>query len=116
MIWGQGWDHRPRESLPELTIFHSEDKNLLLSATGNCQGPCKPQVTRCPSPDGCKDFLFSLNCAVEDSTQWKNIQLNGEHHLNTAFEAIDLIDLLEMQQSISAVLADSTLLKDLGGL
>lgn len=53
---------------------------------------------------------------MEDSTQWKNIQLSGEHHLNTAFEANDLIDLLEMQQSISVVLADSTLLKDLGGL
>lgn len=70
----------------------------------------------CPSADGCKDFLFFLNCALEDSTQWKNIWLNAEHHLNTAFEANDLIDLLEMQQSISAVLADSTLLKDLGGL
>lgn len=53
---------------------------------------------------------------MEDSRQWKNIQLNGEHHLNTAFEANDLIDLVEMQQSISAGLADSTLLKDLGGL
>lgn len=116
MVWGQGWDHRPGESLPKLNIFQSEDKNVLYSATGNCQGACKPQVKRCPSADGCKDFLFFLNCAVEDSRQWKNIQLNGEHHLNTAFEANDLIDSLEMQQSISAVLADSTLLKDLGGL
>lgn len=42
--------------------------------------------------------------------------MNAKHHLNTAFEANDIIDLLEMQQTISAVLADSTLLKDLGGL
>lgn len=53
---------------------------------------------------------------MEDSTQWRKIRINAEHHLNTAFEANDIIDLLEMQQSISAVLADSTLLKDLQGL
>lgn len=61
-------------------------------------------------------FHFSPKCATEDSTQWKKIRINAEHHLNSAFEANDIIDFLEMQQSISAVLADSTLLKDLGGL
>lgn len=39
-----------------------------------------------------------------------------KHQLSTAFEANDIIDLLEMQESISALLADSTLLKDLEGL
>lgn len=46
----------------------------------------------------------------------EKIRVNAEHHVNTAFEANDIIDLLDMQQSISAVLADSTLLKDLGDL
>ena len=61
-------------------------------------------------------FLFFTKCATEDSTLWKKIRINAERHLNTAFEANDIIDRLEMQLSISTVLADSTLFKDLGGL
>lgn len=53
---------------------------------------------------------------MEDSTQWKKFRINAEHHLNPAFQANDIIDLLEMQQSTSAVLADSIFLKGLGGL
>jgi len=74
------------------------------------------QVKCCPNADGCTNFSFFPTCATEDSKQQKKSRINAEHHLNTAFEANDIIDLLEMQQSISAVLADSTLLKDLGGL
>lgn len=66
--------------------------------------------------DGCKNSQFTAHVATKGSTRWKEHCNECKHQLNTAFEANDIIDLLEMQESISAVLADSTLLKDLEGL